>query len=70
MLMSQDDEWKNKPHRYLITLRSGKQHTTGVFDTFADLERWLHSGVAGIVTRTDHFRIFPADVEQVQYIEE
>ena len=58
------------PRRYLITLKSGQQHVTGEFDSDEAVQRWLNTGLAGIVYGSENVRIFPDDIANLQRIED
>jgi len=66
----QSQDWRNKRYRYHITLSSGQEVDTNYFDTYRDLENWIKSGAAGVLTPSGFVEIPILAVKGVQPIEE
>jgi hypothetical protein len=65
-----NEDWKSKRYRYHVTLASGTEVDTNYFDTYADLERWIKSGAAGVLTPKGFVEIPLASVKSIQPLEE
>jgi hypothetical protein len=65
-----DEKQQDIPRRYLLTLNSGIKQTTGYFDSLDDLNYWIDSGVALIVTATQEIPIRRNNLTLIQPIEE
>lgn len=65
-----NEDWKSKRYRYHVTLTSGAEVDTNYFDTYTDLESWIKSGAAGILTPKGFVEIPLSSVKSIQPIEE
>lgn len=66
----QAQEWRNKRYRYHITLTDGREVQTNYYDSYNDLENWIRSGAAGVLTPNGFVELPPAVVKSIQPIEE